>query len=116
MVVWVYGQENNEWITRFVDPVRKTLTSKLPPPALRAASAVPAAALWAAIRGVYRGATDGLRSQLPYADYWTYTRANHATALAKDGVHHTKAGSDGINQLWAEVAGKMAYAADKRDK
>jgi len=56
------------------------------------------------------------KTQLPYADYWTYTRANHATALAKDGVHHTKAGSDGINQLWAEVAGKMAYAADKRDK
>jgi SAM-dependent methyltransferase len=70
MVVWVYGQENNEWITRYVDPLRKTLTSRLPAPALRAASAVPAAALWAAIRGVYRGATDGMRSQLPYAHYF----------------------------------------------
>jgi SAM-dependent methyltransferase len=70
MVVWVYGHENNEWITRFVDPLRKTLTSRLPAPALRAASAVPAAALWAAIRGLYRGATDGVRAQLPYADYF----------------------------------------------
>jgi SAM-dependent methyltransferase len=70
MVVWVYGQENNEWVARFVDPVRKSLSSRLPAPALRAASAVPAAALWAAIRGVYRGATDGVRAQLPYADYF----------------------------------------------
>lgn len=49
------------------------------------------------------------KTQLPYADYWTYTRKNYETALAKDGVHHTKAGSDGINQLWVEAAGKMIY-------
>jgi SAM-dependent methyltransferase len=74
MLVWVYGQENNEWIVRFVDPVRKSLTSRLPAPALRVASAVPAAALWAAIRGVYRGATDGVRAQLPYAQYFSSLR------------------------------------------
>jgi hypothetical protein len=49
-------------------------------------------------------------TQLPYADYWTYTRQNYATALSKDGVHHTKAGSDGINRLWLDVAGKMIYS------
>jgi hypothetical protein len=49
------------------------------------------------------------KTQMPYADYWTYTRENHATALGKDGVHHTKAGSDGINRLWADVAGRMVY-------
>lgn len=49
-------------------------------------------------------------TQLPYADYWTYTRKNHATALGKDGVHHTKAGSDGINRLWADVADRMIYS------
>lgn len=52
-------------------------------------------------------------TQLPYADYWTYTRKNYATVLVKDGVHHTKAGSDGINQLWAEVADKMIYSRQK---
>ena len=52
-------------------------------------------------------------TQLPYADYWTYTRKNFATVLAKDGVHHTKEGSDGINQLWAEVADKMIYSRQK---
>ncbi|HSI08225.1 MAG: fibronectin type III domain-containing protein [Rariglobus sp.] len=53
------------------------------------------------------------KTQMPYADYWTYTRENHATALAKDGVHHTKEGSDGINRLWASVADKMIYAKQR---
>ena len=52
-------------------------------------------------------------TQLPYADYWTYTRKNYATALAKDGVHHTREGSDGINRLWAEIAGKMIYSKQR---
>lgn len=50
------------------------------------------------------------QTQLPYADYWTYTRQHHDTAIGKDGVHHTKEGSDGINRLWADVAGKMIYS------
>ena len=52
-------------------------------------------------------------TQLPYADYWTYTRKHHATALVKDGVHHTKEGTDGINLLWADVADKMIYTPQK---
>src|SRR5216683_8130647 len=34
---WVYGQEGNEWITRYVDPVRKAVTSRLPAAFLRLA-------------------------------------------------------------------------------
>jgi SAM-dependent methyltransferase len=30
LVVWVYSYEGNEWIVRFVDPVRKGVTSRLP--------------------------------------------------------------------------------------
>jgi SAM-dependent methyltransferase/uncharacterized protein YbaR (Trm112 family) len=30
LTVWVYGAENNGWITRFVTPLRKHVTSKLP--------------------------------------------------------------------------------------
>lgn len=49
-------------------------------------------------------------TQLPYADYWTYTRENYLTVLSpNDGVHHTREGSDGINTLWADVADKMVY-------
>ena len=46
---WVYGLENNEWITKWVDPVRERLTSKLPPKVLRALSLLPSSVLWALI-------------------------------------------------------------------
>jgi len=52
-------------------------------------------------------------TQLPFADYWHYTKANYAAALVKDGVHHTPAGSDGINNLWLQVADKMVYGPPK---
>ena len=30
VLIWVYGYENNEWIVKLVNPVRKIITSKLP--------------------------------------------------------------------------------------
>jgi SAM-dependent methyltransferase len=67
---WVYGLENNEWITRFVDPIRKAMTSKIPYRPLRALSAIPAAVIWAAIRTLYRPGPDGKGPRrLPYGEY-----------------------------------------------
>lgn len=54
VAAWVYGYENNEWIVRFVDPVRQTLTSRLPHSVVFQASKLPAAVLLAAARGIYR--------------------------------------------------------------
>ncbi len=31
VLIWVYGHKGNEWIVRFVNPIRKYFTSKLPP-------------------------------------------------------------------------------------
>lgn len=57
------------------------------------------------------------KTQLPFADYWSYTRKNAATVLVKkDGVHHTKEGNDGINLLWADVADKMIYGPQQSKK
>ena len=68
---WVYGYEGNEWITRYVDPVRKAITSRLPASFLRIASIPPAAALWAVIRLFYRPGADGKGpGKLPYGDYF----------------------------------------------
>ncbi|HMD39083.1 MAG TPA: methyltransferase domain-containing protein [Candidatus Acidoferrum sp.] len=68
---WVYGHEGNEWITRFVDPVRKTITSKLPAPVLRIAAIPPAAVLWAVIKVFYRPRAGGKGpAALPYGDYF----------------------------------------------
>src|SRR5260370_33982522 len=55
---WVYGREGNEWITRYVDPVRKAVTARLPAPFLRIASIPPAGALYAVRKLVYPPRTD----------------------------------------------------------
>jgi SAM-dependent methyltransferase len=68
---WVYGREGNEWITRFVDPVRKTITSKLPAPLLRIAAIPPAAVLWGIIKLFYHPRPNGKGpAKLPYGDYF----------------------------------------------
>jgi SAM-dependent methyltransferase len=68
---WVYGQEGNEWITRFVDPVRKAVTSKLPAGFLRIACLLPAVILWAVIKLFYRPDKNGKGpAKLPYSDYF----------------------------------------------
>ena len=68
---WVYGQEGNEWITRYVDPVRKAVTSRLPAAFLRLACIPPAAALWALIKLFYRPRADRKGpAKLPYGDYF----------------------------------------------
>lgn len=46
MFVWLYGFENNEWIVRFFNPLRRLLFSKLPLPVVFALSAPLTALLW----------------------------------------------------------------------
>src|SRR5206468_5552216 len=53
MSVWVYGAENNEWITRFVNPVRMRFTSRLDPRTLLHVSKIPTAVLYLATKLVY---------------------------------------------------------------
>ena len=68
---WVYGQEGNEWITRYIDPVRTALTSKLPAGVLRVLCVPPSFALWAVIKLFYRPRADGSGPRhLPYGDYF----------------------------------------------
>jgi len=71
---WVYGAENNEWITRWVNPLRQRLTSRMNPNALLQLSKIPAAFMFAATKLIYgplnrsqRGAS--LAQQLFYNDY-----------------------------------------------
>lgn len=71
---WIYGAENNRWITRFVDPVRTGFTSSMNRRGLLHLSKVPAALIYAATKLVYgplnrsqSGAA--LASHLFYNDY-----------------------------------------------
>jgi len=71
---WVYGAENNEWITRFVSPLRERLTSRISRPALLHLSKIPTAALFAATKLVYgplnrRQPTRAVARRLFYNDY-----------------------------------------------
>lgn len=60
VLIWVYGRENNEWIIRFVDPLRKALLSRLPIRLLDHLSLGPTALLWLALRAGL-GRTDYMR-------------------------------------------------------
>ena len=50
---WVYGAENNEWIKRWVNPLRERVTSRISRRALLHLSKLPAAALYATTKLVY---------------------------------------------------------------
>jgi len=70
---WVYARENNGWIIRVVDPLRRLLFSRLGPRALYAVALVAASALFAVIRVVYRPLRSaGVGARLFYADYLRY--------------------------------------------
>ena len=53
---WIYGAENNAWITRFVDPVRTSFTSQISQPVLYQLAKLPALSLFLSTKLVYRPA------------------------------------------------------------
>lgn len=71
---WVYGAENNEWITGAVSPLRERLTSRLRPKALLHLSKLPAAVVFTATKLLYGPLNRSplgkpLASHLFYNDY-----------------------------------------------
>lgn len=71
---WVYGAENNEWITQWVSPLRTHVTSRLSRPALLHLSKIPTLLLYLATKLIYgplNGSQSGARlaSHLFYNEY-----------------------------------------------
>jgi SAM-dependent methyltransferase len=69
---WVYGAENNEWITRFVDPVRTSFTSQISQPVLYQLSKLPTLSLFLTTKLIYRPlntAAKPIAERLFYNDY-----------------------------------------------
>lgn len=54
LILWVYGYRGNEWIVRFVDPVRKYITSRLPVGLVHLLSYFCSVPLWIFIK-IFRG-------------------------------------------------------------
>ena len=50
---WVYGAENNEWITRFIDPLREKFSSRIDRRALLQLSKFPTALMYLATKLIY---------------------------------------------------------------
>lgn len=50
VMIWVYGYENNEWIVRWFDPLRKLLFARLPIGVTHFLSLFPTILLWTLVR------------------------------------------------------------------
>lgn len=71
---WVYGKENNDWITNYLNPLRKNVFSQIPFPLLRGISAGMAGTLYSGLKALYSPARENpaLKKRLPYSDYLCY--------------------------------------------
>jgi SAM-dependent methyltransferase len=67
VLIWVYGRENNDWIVRIFDPLRKAIFSRMPVAIVHHLSIYPTAALWLLLRiGIGRIAYFRLLQQLTF--------------------------------------------------
>ncbi|MBK9153310.1 MAG: methyltransferase domain-containing protein [Chloracidobacterium sp.] len=69
---WIYGAENNEWITKYVDPVREGFTSKISQPILYQLSKLPTLGVFLTTKLVYKPANiiaKPVAKRLFYNDY-----------------------------------------------
>jgi len=69
---WVYGAENNEWITKYVNPVREGFTSKISQPLLYQLSKLPTLSVFLATKLVYRPMNIAVKPAAKYLFYNEY--------------------------------------------
>jgi SAM-dependent methyltransferase len=68
LLVWVYSYEGNEWIVRYVNPVRKHITSKLPVSVVHFLSYFCSVPLFLFVK-IFKGPS-GYLKQLSTFDFW----------------------------------------------
>jgi SAM-dependent methyltransferase len=66
---WIYGAENNEWITRYVNPIRTGFTSKINQPTLYQLSKLPTLGVFLASKLIYKPANSVAK---PLAKHFFY--------------------------------------------
>jgi len=84
---WVYGAENNGWIVRWVNPLRKTITSRIDPRALLHLSKIPTAVLFGATKGIY-GPLNKRRKGRELAHHLFYNEYLNAISVFDWREHH----------------------------
>lgn len=68
LLLWVYSYEGNEWIVKYVNPVRKNITSRLPVSIVHFLSYSISTPLWVFVK-IFRGPSDYLK-QLSGFTFW----------------------------------------------
>lgn len=68
LLVWVYSYEGNEWIPKYIDPIRKNITSKLPVNFVHFLSYFCSVPLWIYVK-IFKGPT-GYLKQMSTFDFW----------------------------------------------
>ena len=68
VLIWVYSYEGNEWIVKYINPVRKYITSKIPVRAVHFLAYFCSIPLWVFVK-IWRGPTPYLR-QLAKFKFW----------------------------------------------
>lgn len=68
LLLWVYSYEGNEWIVKYVDPIRKLITSRLPVSLVHFLSYFCSVPLWIFVK-IFRGPVPYLK-QLSSFDFW----------------------------------------------
>jgi len=68
LIIWVYSFEGNEWIIRFISPIRKKITSKLSLPLVHLLSYFFSIPLWLFVK-IFKGPSQYLK-QLSEFKFW----------------------------------------------
>jgi SAM-dependent methyltransferase/uncharacterized protein YbaR (Trm112 family) len=85
---WVYSKENNDWVLRYVDPVREHITSKMPRPLLYVLCQILGIFLYGCLKLIYKPANKGIFGRkfghwLPYNEYLSYsTQLNYHSLVS----------------------------------
>jgi SAM-dependent methyltransferase len=109
---WVYGAENNEWITNYVSPMREKFTSRLSQPTLYQLSKLPTLGIFLATKLIYKPLNKGVKpvaEKLFYNDYLYYIsrfgwREQHNIVfdhlVAPTAFYHSK---EDFESWWREI-------------
>ena len=88
VLAWVYGAENNAWITKVISPLRSNLLSKLPMPVLSSiAFGLTAGALYPALKLVYKPLSENERLR-PLGQKLFYS--SYLSSIAPFSFRHVK--------------------------
>lgn len=109
---WIYGAENNKWLTNYVNPIREGFTSKISQPALYQLSKFPTLGVFLASKLIYKPinkTSKPIASKLFYNEYLNHLstfgwREQHNIVfdhlVAPTAFYISK---DDFNEWWKEI-------------